>query len=253
MGSIRRGLSAWWAGRGEWRLGRGGRRFRRAVIVLASLMGLVCLVVAGLNLWVVRSTTGRIVDEASQARERFGSGYDAILVLGAGITPDGKPSVTLTNRLATAVELYQAGLAPVVLLTGDNSRLDYNEVEVMRQYMVDAGVPAGDVYRDFAGFSTWESIYRAREVFQARRLVIVTQRYHLYRALFGADRLGLDAVGVAAERWKGFDLGQDIRETAARTKEPLATLFGRKPTFLGPVIELIPSQATRPEAGPTVG
>jgi len=108
---------------------------------------------------------------------------DCILVLGAGIRPDGTPSFMLRHRLDKGIELYEAGVAPKLLLSGDNGQERYDEVNAMKGYVLAQGVPAEDIFLDHAGFSTYDSIYRAKAVFAVEEAVVVTQNYHLYRAL----------------------------------------------------------------------
>jgi vancomycin permeability regulator SanA len=169
--------------------------------------------------------------------------FDAILVLGAGVEPNGKPTPMLASRLETAADLYRAGAAPVVLASGDNSRAEYNELAAMHRAELAAGVPAGDVYLDYAGFSTYESMYRARDVFGARRILVVTQSYHLPRALHDAEALGLDAYGVAAAAHRTGQTKRDLREYLARLKDWGYGVVKPDPTFLGPRIELVPGEA----------
>lgn len=145
----------------------------------------------------VRSSAGpRIVsvDEAAALGD-----VDCVLVLGCGVHPDGRPSDMLADRVACGVALYENGTSPKLLMSGDHGRADYDEVTVMREAAVQAGLPKDDVFMDHAGFSTYESMYRARDVFGAKRIVVVSQGYHLYRALYVAERLGLDAYGVPAD------------------------------------------------------
>ncbi len=173
------------------------------------------------------------IDEASEFNA------DCILVLGAGVRPDGSPSDMLEDRLKTAVALYEAGAAPCLLLSGDHSRADYDEVGAMIKYAADAGVPEEVLIPDYAGFSTYESIYRARDIFSVKRVVIVTQEYHLYRALYVADALGVEAVGVSADlrAYRG-QLMREIREVLARNKDLIYTIFRPEPTFLGEKLPL---------------
>jgi len=162
---------------------------------------------------------------------------DCILVLGCGVRPNGEPSLMLQDRLDMGLALYEAGAAPKLLMSGDHSRSDYDEVNAMKDYVMDRGVSSDDVFMDHAGFSTYESMYRARDIFQAKKLVIVSQEYHLYRAVYDARQLGLDAWGVAAEDISY--LGQtmrDVREILARNKDFLYCLFQPEPTFLGDAI-----------------
>jgi vancomycin permeability regulator SanA len=140
---------------------------------VAALAGLVA--VGAINWAMTRSAERRVVSVAGAAELAQEEAFDAVLVLGAGVYPNGQPTPMLTSRLDTGAELYHAGAAPVVLASGDNSRAEYNELAAMRRREVAAGVPAGDVYLDYAGFSTYESMYRARDVFGARRILVVTQ------------------------------------------------------------------------------
>lgn len=162
---------------------------------------------------------------------------DCILVLGCGVRPDGEPSLMLQDRLDMGLTLYNSGTAPKLLMSGDHSRTDYDEVNTMKRYVTDRGVPSEDVFMDHAGFSTYESMYRARDVFTVRRVVIVSQGYHLYRAVYDARALGLEAWGVAAEDipYAG-QLVRDAREVLARCKDWLYCIWQPEPTFLGEVI-----------------
>lgn len=173
-------------------------------------------------------------DEAKNLRD-----VDCILVLGAGVYANRYPSLMLEDRLLKAIELYRLGVSDRLLMSGDNSTVHYNEVQVMKNYAVEAGIPSSDVFRDHAGFSTYESMYRARDVFNVRRVVIVTQDYHLYRAVYNARALGLEAWGVAArpELYRGQAL-RDAREFVARIKDWLYCLYQPEPTFLGDVIDV---------------
>ena len=209
---------------------------RRFAIALVSFALLVGAGTGGLNLYVVTSAKSRIKPAAE-----VGSGYDCVLVLGAGVVGQ-TPSPMLAQRLDTGIELYQQGVAPVILVSGDNSTVNYNEVEVMRNYLIDHGVPEGDIYRDYAGFSTYESMVRAKRVFGVSRAVLVTQGYHLSRALLNARGVGIDAVGVAAPGRREGQLKRDLREVLARVKDPFMVWFKANPTFLGPEVELIPGQ-----------
>ncbi|MEE0691623.1 MAG: ElyC/SanA/YdcF family protein [Lachnospiraceae bacterium] len=145
---------------------------------------------------------------------------DCILILGAGIQDDETPTPMLKDRLDAGIDLYWQGVAPKVLLTGDNGTASHNEIHVMLNYTLDAGVPEEDIFCDHAGFSTYDSMYRAKEIFGAESVIVVTQTYHEYRSLYIADRLGISAVGAAAdqERYAGQFL-RDFREILARVKD----------------------------------
>ncbi|MDR1189125.1 MAG: YdcF family protein [Bifidobacteriaceae bacterium] len=207
-------------------------------MVAVGLAATVLAATLGLNAWVEATARRHIIDIGQAAQ----GGYDCIAVLGAGLAPDGTPSPILAARLDTAAELYRAGASDVVLVTGDNSRLDYDEVGAMERYAIAKGVPPGAIIRDHAGFSTYESMYRLRDVFGADRVLVVTQRYHLYRALFDARKLGLAADGVpAALPSRSGQRSRDAREVLASVKDVFYVLFDKKPTFLGDPIQLVPA------------
>lgn len=182
----------------------------------------------------VQKTGSHYILEAVQAPES-----EAILVLGAYVFPDGTLSFMLNDRLDQAYELYRLGKAGKVIVSGDHGQKDYDEVNTMKKYLIARGVPPEDVFMDHAGFNTYESVYRARDIFQVKKVIIVTQEYHLARAVFIAKELGLQACGVAADL---HDYGEvmtvyRLRETAARNKDFfLAGLIKPEPTFLGETI-----------------
>lgn len=164
---------------------------------------------------------------------------DAILVLGAYVTPDGIVSPMLNDRLTVAQELYQMGKAKKLIVSGDHGRKDYDEVNAMKKFLMDKGISDQDIFMDHAGFSTYESLYRVRDIFQTKKVIIVTQEYHLMRAVFIARELGIEAYGVASDLHDyGLVMGQyKVREIAARNKDFLmAKIIKPKPTFLGEAI-----------------
>ena len=164
---------------------------------------------------------------------------DCIIVLGCQVHPDGSLSDMLQDRLIRSLELYNAGVAPKILMSGDHGDPYYNEVGAMKSYAVENGVPSEDVFMDHAGFSTYETVYRAKEIFQAKKVVIVTQGYHLHRALYIAKRLGLEAYGVASDlRTYRSQSKQDVRESLARCKAFAMCIFKPEPTYLGDVIPI---------------
>lgn len=163
---------------------------------------------------------------------------EAVLVLGAYVYPDGTVSPMLNDRLAIGYELYQKGKAPKIIVSGDHGRKDYDEVNAMKDYLKAKNVLAEDIFMDHAGFSTYESVYRARDIFQVKKVIIVTQEYHLLRALFIARELGLEAYGVPSDqRQYLFMEHYKLREIAARNKDfLLAKILKPKPAFLGEAI-----------------
>ena len=118
---------------------------------------------------------------------------DCIIVLGCQVKDDGSLSHMLRDRLMRGLELYESKAAPKLLMSGGHGREDYDEVGAMKKYATDNGVPSEDVFMDHAGFSTYETVYRAQEIFEADKVIIVTQGYHLYRALYIAEQLGVEA------------------------------------------------------------
>lgn len=163
--------------------------------------------------------------------------YDCILVLGCMVYGE-RPSDMLRDRLDRAIELYKAGASDRLLMSGDHGREDYDEVHAMKRYAMAQGVPEEAIFLDHAGFSTYESMYRARDVFAVRRPLIVTQRYHLYRAVYDARRLGLEADGAAAAENVYCKTYNNLRELLARTKDFVYTMFRPKPAFLGETIPI---------------
>jgi len=164
---------------------------------------------------------------------------DCILVLGAGVWNGGRPSPMLEDRLVRAIELYNMGVSNRLLMSGDHGRKDYDEVNVMKRFAVDRGIPSSHVFMDHAGFSTYESIYRARDVFKVKKAIIVTQEYHLYRALYIAKKLGLEAYGVAADRREYYgQASRELREVLARVKDFFSTIIKPRPTYLGEPIPI---------------
>lgn len=199
------------------------------VILLSAVVG-----VAVLNWYVCSAASGQILDNSRISELED---IDCILVLGCSVKEDGSPSVMLRDRVETGIALYKQGAAGKLLMSGDHGQDDYNEVQVMKDMAVAAGIPAEDVFMDHAGFSTYESMYRARDIFQARRIVIVTQEYHLYRAIYVAKQLGLTAYGVSADRQEyGGQWARDLREAAARVKDCFTTWLRIRPAYLGDAI-----------------
>ena len=207
-----------------------------AALVLALLAvcgGVLMLSVSG---YVVHSTKNQILLSAEAAELQD---VDCILVLGCRVYEDGTPSHMLEDRLRRSVELYRAGAAPKLLMSGDHGQREYDEVGAMKQYALAEGVSSQDVFMDHAGFSTYESLYRAKEIFGVEKVIIVTQEYHLHRALQIARALGLEAYGVSADyRSYTGQLMRDIREIMARNKDVLSTIFLPKPTYLGEKIPI---------------
>lgn len=161
-----------------------------------------------------------------------------IMVLGCGVYDD-RPTPLLEDRLQRGVEAYEAGLAPKILMTGDHGRDDYDEVNIMKQYALDAGIDQEHIFMDHAGFSTYESMCRAKEIFGVDKLIIVTQKYHLPRAVYLARMLGIEAYGIESDhRSFGGQFYRDCREVLARVKDLFVGIIQPPPTYLGDAIPI---------------
>ena len=207
--------------------------------ITAAILGLGILgtaVIFGINIYVTQSAGNYILSHEEAAKL---SDVDCILVLGCGVRDDGSPSAMLHDRLKRGVALYHDGAAPKLLMSGDHGRVGYDEVDAMKSYAVGEGVPPENVFMDHAGFSTYESMYRAREVFQAKKVIIVTQQYHLFRAVYIARSLGIDAYGVSSDyRTYVGGTAREVREVLARCKDVLTCIWQPEPTYLGDAIPI---------------
>ena len=212
------------------------RMLIRMLIALVALAFFAGAMVLAINAHVVSRTRSAILSpEEAAAKE----GINCILVLGCRVYEDGSLSHMLQDRLRRGVELYDVGAAPKLLMSGDHGQKDYNEVNAMKRFAIEKGVPSEDVFMDHAGFSTYESLYRAKEIFGVEKVIIVTQEYHLHRALYIAQQLGLEAYGVASDyRSYAGQLLREIREILARNKDFVNTLFWPEPTWLGEFVPI---------------
>jgi len=163
---------------------------------LMALIAGICLIATSFTLWTLTVRYGHSIYSSPEAVPQ----RPVALVLGAGYWPDGTPSDVMKDRIEAAVDLYRAGRIRKVLFSGDNRFVNYNEPGTMRQYAMTLGLPEEAIVLDYAGRRTYDSCYRARDIFGLQELVVVTQRYHLPRALYICQSLGLDAVGYAADR-----------------------------------------------------
>lgn len=157
---------------------------------------------------------------------------EVAMVLGASVTSKGVLSPVLQQRADTAVGLYTSGKVEKILVTGDDGSLTYHEVYPVGKYLLAAGIPPADIFLDYAGFDTYSSMYRAREVFGVTSVLVVSQGFHLPRAVFVARHLGLDATGVDASQGEAF-VKNSIREVPATLKALLDLAIGRVPKYLG--------------------
>ncbi len=201
-------------------------------LVLGVLMSVGSFLI---NTWMIDEAKSQIFEISDL--DDFDS--DCVLVLGAGVWANNLPSPMLQDRLDKAIQISKAGIQSTLLMSGDHGQDDYDEVNVMKKYAIDQGLSSSDIFMDHAGFSTFESIVRAKKVFGVKKVIIVSQKEHLPRALYIARTLGLEAVGVAADsRNYSGQLARDLREFLARTKDFFYVMVNPKPTYLGDPISL---------------
>lgn len=198
-------------------------------LILAGFIG--SGTVFGINAYVKMLQKSRIItsEQAAEIKD-----FDCIVVLGCKVNGENNPSDMLRDRLDRAIELYYLGCAPKIIMSGDHGRKGYDEVNTMKNYSIEKGIPSEDIFMDHAGFSTYESVYRAKEIFCAEKIIVVTQEYHIYRALYISQRLGVEAYGVSSDYhlYRGAFLNE-IREILARNKDFFKVLFKPEPTYLG--------------------
>lgn len=182
-----------------------------------------------INFYVIKSTKNRILSDFSDI-----DNVDAILVLGAKVKKDNTPSPMLEDRILGAIDLYNKGVANKIIMSGDHGTKEYDEVNAMKEYVKNVDIPSNDIFMDHAGFSTYDSIYRAKAIFKVKKMIIVTQEYHLYRALYIAKSLGIDAYGYASNlRDYSGQSKREVREILARDKDFIKCIFKPNPKFLG--------------------
>ena len=209
----------------------------KKIMIILILLGIIGITsVIGIDYHVRNNSKDHILTstEASNLED-----VDAILILGCQVKETGYPSAMLRDRLNRGIELYQLDASNKIIMSGDHGREEYDEVNTMKQFAIDEGIPSSDIFMDHAGFSTYESMYRAKEIFGVEKIIIVTQEYHLYRAIYDAQALGIEAYGVSSDyfRYSG-QLYRDFREVLARVKDYGYTLVKPKPTYLGDTIPI---------------
>lgn len=216
---------------------------KKAVLIKLLKIAVILLIIAvigvvsafGVSSYVKSHSSDKIITaEQAAALEDV----DCIIVLGCRVN-DMSPSPMLSDRLKVGVQLYETGAAPKILMSGDHGRTNYDEVNAMKQFAINNDIPSEDVFMDHAGFSTYESMYRAAEIFKAKKVVIVTQEYHLYRSIYIAEKLGLEAYGVSSDLQNYVKQKQyDLREVLARDKDFVQSVFKPEPTYLGETVPI---------------
>jgi len=207
------------------------KKIIKYIIFIILLTIIITLLV---NIYVIFLTKSKIknIDKINE------KDIDCVIVLGAGIRGNG-PSPMLEDRLLTSIELYNKNISNKIIVSGDHGRVNYDEVNVMKNYLIEQNIPSENIFMDHAGFSTYDSIYRAKEIFKVKKAIIVTQEYHLYRALYIAKELDIEVYGVSStKRIYGNQIKRDIREFAARIKDFIKCIFKPKSKYLGDVISV---------------
>lgn len=205
---------------------------RRVAVFGLAAAGAGALALWGTSTFVEHRWAERTVARASAPQAKVA------LVFGAGLVAADEPGPVLAERLDAALALYQAKRVKKLLVSGDNSDRRHDETRAMKRYLVERGVPAGDVVSDFAGFSTYDSCYRAKEIFGVQQALLVTQNFHLPRALYIANALGIDAWGVAADEGQTDTGTYELRELWARPLALAMVLFRVEPRLLGPKLPI---------------
>ncbi|MGI6160575.1 MAG: SanA/YdcF family protein [Christensenellales bacterium] len=208
------------------------------VIIFAAVLAL-----GAVNLIVISEAKKHIFETGASGASDIATDIprvDAIIVPGAKVWSSGRLSHVLEDRVLGAIELYKAGVAPKLLFSGDHGGEDYDEVNAMRKYALEKGVPDEDIFMDHAGFSTYDTMKRAKEVFMCESAVVVTQRFHIYRATYNARAVGIEAYGVNSDpREYANWLSDAVREIAARGKDFLyASIIKPPPVYLGESIPI---------------
>ena len=205
---------------------------RRIYLLALLCFGILIIFILVTNMVFYAGTRGYIYNDTTEAPNA-----EVALIPGAAVLEDGALSPIFIDRVDMAIKLYEAKKVSKILVSGDNSTVIYNEVNPVRLYLISKGIPDQDIFLDHAGFDTYSTMYRARDIFGVSSALITTQSFHLPRAVFIARRLGIKAYGVNAD--VGHILfSNNIREVFADEKAVLDLIFSRKPKYLGDKIPI---------------
>lgn len=213
------------------------KKLKKIIITFFIIILAAVLCFAGINTLVILKTKTNIVEVSDTADINA----DCIIVLGCRAYSNGNLSPMLEDRVETGINILKAGGSDRLLMSGDHGQKEYDEVNAMKAYSVKKGIDPDIIFLDHAGFSTYESMYRLRDIFGAKKVIIVTQKYHLYRAIYIAESLGLEAYGVSADiedYGESTNQYNSVRESTARVKDFFTCIFKPKPTYLGETISL---------------
>lgn len=208
---------------------------KRLLKILKALIGIALaavIFVLYINVYMVNSAKDKIYDFDEIGN--ISGDYDCVIVFGAGVKPNGEASDMLADRMKTGIAVLNERITDRMIVSGDHGRKNYDEVRTMKDYAVEQGIPSDKIFKDHAGFSTYDTLYRARDVFKVKKAILVTQKYHLSRALYLAQNMGIEAVGVSADlrSYRGQNY-RELRECIARTKDVFSAIFKPKPKYLG--------------------
>ncbi len=208
------------------------KKYIKKIIYISVILFIALLLFIGAVNFYINQFSENICKEDSKIRP-------AALVLGARVWNNGDLSSIFKDRVKTAIKLYEENKVKKILVSGDHGQKDYDEVNAAKDFLLENGVEPKDIFLDHAGFDTYDSLYRARDIFQINSLIIVTQNFHLPRALYLADNLGLEACGTSADLQKYVgEKARERREQLANIKAWLNIFFNSKPKYLGNSIDI---------------
>jgi len=200
------------------------------VILCITLIGMVGIMI--INAYVKNLAKDKIKENTNEIQDA-----DAIVILGCQVKEDGSLSLMLKDRLDKGIELYKNGVAPKIIVSGDHTRENYDEVNAMKNYLIENQIPSTDIFMDHAGIATYDTMYRAKNIFGVDKCIVVTQEYHLYRSIYIGEKLGMETYGFAAKKVNYVgQTGRDIREILARNKDFVKCIFKPKSKYLGETI-----------------
>ena len=202
--------------------------------IVLGTAGIILVIGILINIYIENVTKNYIYSDINDVPKSYTG-----LVLGAFVSERGTPSYVLRQRLDKAVELYKAGKIERILVSGDHGKKNYDEVNGMKEYLLKNGVPLKDIFLDHAGFDTYSSMVRAREIFEVDSVIIITQRFHLTRSVYIARKKELNAFGVVANTDNKYEnLYNKGRDKISRVKAFFDVALGRKPKYLGEKIPI---------------
>lgn len=203
--------------------------------ILLIVLCIIIVSIFAINCYVVLSIKSKIISSEDYKKNGY---FQCIVVLGGGIRGN-QPSPLLQDRLDKAIELYFIGLAPKIIMSGDDSGDKHNEVKVMKNYAIEKGVPSQDIFLDHEGYSTYDTMYRLKNAFGVKKALIVTNRYHLYRSIYIANSMGINAYGVAADTVKRkWPITREVREVLARDKDFFKCILKSSDDYFGDRIDI---------------